>query len=140
MRFPAFLHNLWSQQPVSTPELSCFVKGLIRSMETEPAKWHTNAWVYNGWEHQDDPKLVVWYRSWCEPAVPAEGGVCFTAPIPPEQLTPAERLALGAAIKRYLVLPLEAKRAAEARASEDARRAALQSTIDRFAKLGCPDS
>jgi hypothetical protein len=100
------------------PNLSCFVKGLIHSMETEPDQWEMR---FNGGHYYRKHKThgtVLWAHN-PEPFFQATGD---------PGITQVEQSALAKAIDRYLEEPVRQKM----------RRDAMEKRAP-FEKLGCPD-
>lgn len=116
-------------EPVPPQEISCFVKGLIRSMEIESDKWvligsrNLHGWPKYGWQHASEGIYV----SEDGDKVTNSGG-CGIIHRPND----VEEVALKAAVLKHLAAPL-------AEQQESQRLAMLAAKRAPFEKLGCPE-
>ena len=116
--------RLFSTQP---PELSCFVRGLIRSMKETPEKWERNHLYFiraTNWTYLS-PYVSLWmpdvYR-WTVHSVSRDF----------PKLTRVEKKALTTSLFEYLEKPYQAK-------ILDARTIEQRKLMAPFEKMGCPD-
>lgn len=103
--------------PPPPPEPSCFVKGLIHSMKTEPENWERKCLFNFYWTCRG----VILHEGNKEP---------YYSPSSP--LPAHESALLASAVAEYLVLPMSQSSEQRARQEEAMKRAP-------FEKLGCPD-
>ena len=99
------------------PEPSCFVKGLIHSMKTEPEMWERKYLYGNYWVCRD----VILYENDQNPYH------CPASPLPAH-----ESKLLAAAVKKYLVEPMN-QREEQIEKREEAKKRA------HFEMMGCPE-
>lgn len=129
---------------VSTP-ISCFVKGLIRSMRESSDQWtyafkqsssggrRYSPWSCWSWTHVSGMKLTVFTERRAR-----EDDEKFNLHIPAQSITPVEERALLEGVSLYLDGPRLARLRAAADAEEAERLAALAAKRAPFEALGCP--
>jgi hypothetical protein len=114
------------EQPVD--ETECFVRGLIKSMETEPEMW--SEIITDVFTHKQTGLTLFFtynrYRSdiW----------------IPNMDFSKSQYDRLFAATKKHLYEPLRIIKDQAKLAMRSEERAALRPIIEEFAKKGCPSS
>ena len=106
--------------PPPPPEPSCFVKGLIHSMRTEPQDWKRECFIGLGFSWSHKTQGVTLY----EDSRPY-GGLS-------DRLPEHESKLLATALQEYLVLPEKERANREVQQREAAKR-------EYFEKLGCPE-
>jgi hypothetical protein len=125
-----------SEPPPDLP-LSCFVKGLIVSLETEPGAWdYADETVHDGWgicpKHIYTKGGVIIRLSWSTWDVDMAGNRPYSVYI--RQPTTLLNRTEDKALTKVVAAMFEAKLAAD-QAAEDAAAAALRAP---FEALGCP--
>lgn len=117
-------------------ELSCFVRGLIRSMKETPTEWEREpyvAFIRVYWRHFSGISISRWQDKDMLGIYPNVNVTDYTP-------NPAEAIALKEAFLTYLENPYQAeieKRRVEREAALQIRIAAQRAS---FEKLGCPEN
>lgn len=125
--FGSWQHEPLAPQPAQpVPELSCFVKGLIRSMKETPGEWKTSTWDRR-WRQHLGVTLTDWGYPWSR-----QGRIRVVG----HELTPVELEALSAAWYAHIEPCIDD----ELKAMAAKAQAAAQAERAPFEKLGCPDS
>lgn len=117
--------------------LSCFVQGVIKSLETEPDQWGQDFYIwYSGVAYAHKTLCVSInvkdFYNWRKDFLPGS--------IADYTLTADERAAVLAALTQHVIEPRERGAVERARCQEDKRQRDLAARKAAFEKLGCPAS
>ncbi len=118
------------EPPPQPAPLSCFVQGIIRSLETEPDQWERAPYSRNEYRHKTS-HLSIYHQS---------DGLFEKEPgeLDDFEVTLDERVAIYAALKANVLIPQEREQESymdQLRAEHVADLAARKAA---FEKLGCP--
>ncbi len=120
--------------PLPPSNLSCFARGVIRSIETNTSGWCEH-WTYEGRgvAHRDSGLTVI-----TRPILPEGIGHIHAGSVLGYRLTPEERDAIYAAALKHVIAPEEQRRNIRIQQNEAKVAAASAARKAVFERLGCP--
>ncbi len=120
--------------PAAPDNLSCFARGVIKSLEADTSNWEETC-THQGFgiKHWDSDLTIITL-----PALPEGIGDIHAGSVLGYQLTPEERDAVYAAALKHVLAPAEQRRniRAQREAAEEAAKSAARKAA--FERLGCP--
>lgn len=136
---PDMIEKVFNDPPKSEVALSCFVLGLVKSIETETDQWKDefDAWGRNAinWTHSSGMVISIYYEYATEgPFRRILRGAGCKAP----SLSMAEATVLQEAFDKFVIQPRVAKQKLIDEAGEKAEEEKAALLKSRFEKLGCP--